>query len=87
MFQRIKNLLDISRYTVEELKTEKTIVKDNIVYKTTNPYIKETKRPQLSSSPATQYAKIVEIKTNSPLDEFNYGTTQQPLDDTTPRNG
>jgi hypothetical protein len=77
MFKRIKNLLDISRYTVEELKTTPLTTTEN-----KPPTFKQPKRPQLSSTPHNQYARIVEIKSSSPLDEFTHDSAQQPFDDT-----
>jgi hypothetical protein len=70
MFKRIKNLLDISKYTVEEL-TEKS------------PMIFSTND---SVYPNGQYrpATIIDLKGTNPFDE--YETTEQSSDDTTARN-
>lgn len=73
MFKRIKNLLDISKYSVEELRrpTEK-------VFTSTNP------EPDYVVTPFNP-ATIINLKTKHPFDE--YETPEQPLDDTATRNG
>ena len=70
MFKRIKNLLDISKYTVEELQGNKTV----IVTPTNNTISWEGK-----FNPAT----IVGLKGTNPFDE--YETAEQSPNDTTPR--
>ena len=72
MFQRIKNLLEISKYTVEEL-CEKT---DWLKYP---EYLSEVNNIS-KYNPAT----IVDLKGTNPFDE--YETTEQSSDDTTLRN-
>ena len=73
MFKRIKNLLDISRYTVDEIRQ-----KEPTVFNTSTdslfPHIHEY-RP----------AMIVDLKGTNPFDE--YEAIEQSSDDTTPRNG
>ncbi len=70
MFKRIKNLLDISKYTVEELRNAQPTY-------TTSGYmevIPGTFRP----------ATIVDLKGTNPFDE--YETSELSPNDTTPRN-
>jgi hypothetical protein len=71
MFKRIKNLLDISKYTVEELRNTQHVYTDNGYSES----IPSTFRP----------AMIVDLKGTNPFDE--YETTEQSSNDTTPRNG
>lgn len=73
MFKRIKNLLDISWYTVEELRTliKDTNIKDNYLYKT-----KDGEKIELSSTPIRHEARIIEIKTNDPFNEFKHDSNQ-----------
>jgi hypothetical protein len=74
MFKRIKNLLDISRYTVAEVvnpvshRTEET---DNEYYERTWGY-----RP----------ATIINPKGTDPFKDFADETPEQPLDDKATRN-
>ncbi len=71
MFQRIKNLLDISRYTVEELKNTPTY--------TTAGYseiVANTFRP----------ATIINMKAEDPLKDFTDETPEQSFNDTATRN-
>jgi len=71
MFQRIKNLLDISKYTVEEIRQ-----KPPTIFNTSGDALfPHEYRP----------ATIIDLKGTNPFDE--YETTEQSSDDTTPRNG
>lgn len=72
MFKRIKNLLDISKYTVEELRD-----KPPMIYHTNQS---DYPHPQIYR-PVT----IVDLKGTNPFDE--YETIEQSPNDTTPRNG
>lgn len=74
MFKRIKNLLDISKYTVEEIRNAQPTI-------TTNGYMKVNPINTGTYNPAM----IVDLKGTNPFDE--YETTEQSSDDTTPRNG
>lgn len=72
MFKRIKNLLDISRYTVEELKNTPTY--------TTSGYseiVANTFRP----------ATIITMTPHDPLKDFEDETTEQSSNDSASRNG
>lgn len=71
MFKRIKNLLELSKYTVEELRGEQPTY-------TTSGFLQvdhSTFRP----------ATIVDLKGTNPFDE--YETSELSPNDTTPRNG
>lgn len=71
MFKRIKNLLDISKYTVDELRSNQptytTSGLSQVVTSTWNP------------------VTIVDLKGTNPFDE--YETSELSPNDTTPRNG
>ena len=71
MFKRIKNLLDISRYTVEELRNPTLYTIEESGYIHVAPH-----RP----------ASIINIHAEDPFKDIEDETTQQPSDDTTPRN-
>ena len=81
MFKRIKNLLDLSRYTVEELTGEPEGFKFKEFKKGFNLMSPDTKYTVIPFNPAT----IVDLKGTNPFDE--YETTEQSPNDTTPRNG
>ncbi len=70
MFQRIKNLLDISKYTVDEIR-QKPPVK---VESTEDSFFPSTFNP----------VTIVELTGTNPFDE--YEATEQSSNDTTSRN-
>lgn len=73
MFKRIKNLLELSKYTVEEIRHKETTIfhsKGDFIFPHAHEY-----RP----------ATIVDLKGTNPFDE--YETTKQSSNDTTPRNG
>lgn len=70
MFKRIKNLLDISRYTVQELKNPLFVSdKKNIIHI-------QSPRP----------ASIINIHAEDPFKDIEDETSQQPSDDTAARN-
>jgi hypothetical protein len=71
MFKRIKNLLDISKYTVEEVVNKPTLytTPDNTIE------IKEYR-------PAT----IINLKETDPFADIPYETFEPSSNDTTPRN-
>jgi hypothetical protein len=73
MFKRIKNLLELSKYTVEELQNPKYVVKGDFPLSTINH--------------GTMYnpALIVDLQGTNPFDE--YETSEQSSNDTTTRNG
>jgi hypothetical protein len=71
MFQRIKNLLDISRYTVEELRTTKETYVSSVDYIDYGSF-----RP----------ATIINMKEEDPLKDFIDETTEQSFNDTAARN-
>lgn len=73
MFKRIKNLLDISRYTVEEVVNHPTTF-----FTTSGDDIKVL--------PNFRPATIINMKKEDPLKDFDDETTEQSLDDTTARN-
>lgn len=85
MFKRIKNLLDISRYTVEELKQPKGFTWTGVAKEFNTPASEEK---LLSSTPDIKYkmATIVDVNPPDPFKDFNNETPQQSLDDTAPRN-
>lgn len=69
MFKRIKNLLDISRYTVEELKNPTYVIEESgYIHVAPN-------RP----------ASIINIHADDPFKDIADETTQQSPDDTTAR--
>jgi hypothetical protein len=81
MFKRIRNLLDISRYTVEELVNPMNKQPDEThedFYRRTWGY--DSPRTPKEYRPA----QIVNLTTSDPFAE--YETPEQSLDDTTPRN-
>ncbi len=71
MFKRIKNLLDISKYTVEEIRQKPS----PIIESKGDAFFPSTYNP----------ATIVDLKGTNPFDE--YETIEQSSNDTTPRNG
>jgi hypothetical protein len=71
MFKRIKNLLDISRYTVADLRSS-----PEPTY-TGSGYEEPTRH---------QPAVIINPQGTDPFKDFADETTEQPLDDTAPRN-
>ena len=73
MFKRIKNLLDISKYTVDEIRQKEPTV------------FKASGDSMFPNSHEYRPATIVDLKGTNPFDE--YETTEQSSDDTTPRNG
>jgi len=88
MFKRIKNLLDISRYTVEELKSVK-------YYQSTTNGFMEVVPPIVvpapdytftSSSSSSGMATIINMQAEDPFKSFDDETTQQSPDDTATRN-
>jgi hypothetical protein len=78
MFKRIKNLLDISRYSVEEVV--------NSVHRqpseTQEQHLRRTwgydepKRIKLEVTSSQPMAKIVDITSTHPFDEFQHETTK-----------
>lgn len=69
MFKRIKNLLDISKYTVEEIRQKPAPV----IESREDAFFPSTFNP----------VTIVDLKGTNPFDE--YETTEQSSNDTTPR--
>lgn len=74
MFRRLKNLWALSRYTVEELKEQKS---EQLFY-STSPDFPITVKP---FNPVT----IVDLQDKHPFDE--YETPEQSPNDSAPRNG
>lgn len=81
MFKRIKNLLDISKYSV-----------DQVVNREHTPVAKEEMKERakilLSSSPNSEYklATIINMQTEDPFKDITNETFEQSPDDSTPRN-
>jgi hypothetical protein len=93
MFKRIKNLLDISRYTVEELKNPSVYTMGNVPLKNVpHGYISvDTKQPSphyaiSNVDSSSGMAKIINMQDEDPFKDFTNETTEQTPDDTTPRN-
>ena len=87
MFKRIKNLLEISRYTVEELKSVK-------YYQSTTSGYLEVIPPEpypevtwsTTSSNGTGMATIINMHEADPFKSFENDTSEQSPDDTAARN-
>jgi hypothetical protein len=85
MFKRIKNLLDLSRYTVEELK------QPTPTYTTTGYAHVASKQPSphytVSTADSTSgMATIINMDPVDPFKDLTNETTEQTPDDTAPRN-
>jgi len=86
MFKRIKNLLDISRYTVQELRENKTM--------STIPSNGLVQIKSLSENPEVTYtvsnnssmATIIDMQAEDPFNNFDNETPEQSSNDSTPRN-
>lgn len=74
MFTRIKNLLELSKYTVEEIKAKEIVFTPTVSLKKTSSSkdIIYTTSNLSSSSPAL----IIDMKKFNPLNEFENDTTQ-----------
>ncbi len=87
MFKRIKNLLDISRYTVEELKTSITTHDGYIRVKPSVTTIKESTGTYPSPYEIEfRPAKIINTIEIDPFTDITNETSQQSPDDTAARN-
>ncbi len=71
MLKRIKNLLDISKYTVDEIRQK--------------PPVQVTSGGDAFFPSTFNPVTIVDLKGTNPFDE--YEATEQSSNDTTPRNG
>ena len=71
MFQRIKNLLELSKYTIEEIRQKPSPV----VESKGDAFFPSTFNP----------VTIIDLKGTNPFDE--YETSELSPNDTTPRNG
>lgn len=83
MFKRIKNLLDISRYTVEELKRPRN-------NRTSSAFLNGIidQEELLSSTPDSAYkmATIINMQAEDPFKNFDNETPEQSSNDSTARN-
>jgi hypothetical protein len=86
MFKRIKNLLDISRYTVEELKSIKYYQSTTSGYVEVLPPVVSPKQTMTLSGSSTGMATIINMQTEDPFKNFDNETPEQSPDDTTARN-
>jgi len=92
MFKRIKNLLDISKYSVEEVVNPMA----KLPTETTEEYYERTwGEPQITSTDPNfelklnyipRPATIINLKDEDPFSEITNDTPEQPPSDTTSRN-
>jgi hypothetical protein len=74
MFQRIKNLLELSRYTVEELREEPEAFKSSGTF------------TEFNESPTFRPATIINMSPDDHLKDFTNETLEQSFDDPAARN-
>lgn len=86
MFKRIKNLLDISRYTVEELKQTRLYPQPEYPQPQVRPAMEPSSTYTVTEDILFKPATIINMIEVDPFADITNETTQQSPDDTAARN-